>query len=369
MSYSPEQSGARAEPGHASTSSSSSSSTSVAAVAGASAKSLACPAVLSVPARHIVAFAPNSLADVLFCLPALAALRESFPGAQLSCVSRPSLAPIVRASHLVDEVLERPRGGLSAQASLLLKLHAQRPDIAVAFSSTRNVVLMAWSSGAPIRAGFEEAKMEALLTHRVKRNGPPRIEAFLELTRFLGCKTPHLDYCGLLDAGPEANLEAGRLLESSAIEGRFVLASPNPGTPGEARGGVRWPEEKWARALASLACSWPVVLIGSPSPRLMSQADQLRAGQAPRIVDVGGRASLLAQASLCSQAALLVGGDSGLLHLASAMETPVVGLYEDSASAGKPSRPEPRGRRRILSVRAELEPGQVLAQARELIGL
>lgn len=354
----------RAEAGRASASSSSSSS--VAAVAGVAAKSLASPAVLSIPARHIVAFAPNSLSDVLFCLPALAALRESFPGAHLACVSRPSLAPIVRASQLVDEVLERPRGGLSAQASLLLRLHAHKPDIAVAFSPTRNTVLMAWSSGAPIRAGFEEAKMEALLTHRVRRNGPPRIEAFLELTRFLGCKTPHLDYCGLLDPGPEANRQAQRLLDESEVEGRFVIAAPSPAAPGEARRSGGLSPEMWARALQDLSACWPVLLIGSPAPRLMAQLSTSRPAHA--IVDGGGRADLLAQAALCAKASLLIAEDGGLLHLASAMHTAVVGIYEPG-SAGSSSRPEPRGPRRILHAEPELGAAQVLALAHDLIGL
>ena len=336
-------------------------------MAGHAAKSLACPAVLSVPARHIVAFVPNSLADVLFCLPALAALRESFPGAQLSCVSRSSLAPIVRASRLVDEVLERPRGGLSAQAGLMLKLHAHKSDIAVAFSPTRNTVLMAWSSGAPIRAGFEEAKMEALLTHRVKRNGPPRIEAFLELTRELGCKTPHLDYCGLLDPGPEANLQAQSLLDESGIEGRFVLVAPSSDAPGAARRAQnrasrsRAPE-LWARSVPTLSGSWSIVLIGAPSPRLMAE---LAPRAAHRIVDLGGRTDLLTQAALCSKAALLVAADSGLLHLASTMNTPVVAIEHADGAI----KTEPRGQRCILRAEPDLEPQQVLAAAHDLIGL
>ncbi len=335
------------------------SSTSVAAVSGLVAKSLACPAVLSVPARHIVVFAPNSLSDVLFCLPALAALRESFHGAQLSCVARSWLAPLVRDTHLVDEVLERPRGGLSAQASLLLKLHAHKPDIALTFSPTRDAVLMVWSSGAPVRAGFEEAKMEALLTHSVKRNGPPRIEAFLELARFLGCKTPHLDYRGLIEAEPQALSQAQALLDEKGVPSRFILAAPNVNNPIDARPLLDWGSEKWARTLSMLSSSWPVVLIGSASPH------PARPNSEHGVFDLGGHTDLPLLAALCSKASLLVAGDGGLLHLACAMKIPVVGLYSPD-DAGKT---EPRGPRRILSAGPEREPAQVLEAARDLIGL
>ena len=78
-----------------------------------------------------------------------------------------------------------------------------------------------------------------------------------------------------------------------------------------------------------------------------------------------GPLDLLSQASLCSQASLLVAPDSGLLHLASAMHTPVVGIYEAESAI----KTEPRGPRRILHLSEGLAPEQVLVAARDLIGL
>jgi ADP-heptose:LPS heptosyltransferase len=319
------------------------SSATAVAVAKA-AKVLACPVVLSVPARCIVALVPNTLSDTLFCLPALAALRESFPGAHLCAVARPALVPLLSATRLADEVLERRKGGLSAQASLLLRLHAAKPDIAVAFSSGRNAVLLAWSSGAPLRAGFEEAKMEALLTHRVPRNGPPRTEAFLELARSLGCKTPHLDYRGLLDPGPHAIAQAQSLLDEAGVSGRFLLAAP--ASP-DARSIAEWPLELWARTLASLAPAWPVVLVGpAPQPRLAKACAGLP------VFDLGGRADLLALAALCGKSSGLVGTEGGLLHLAAAMQRPVVGIF----GPGDARRIGPRGEVRLVTHPVECSP-------------
>jgi ADP-heptose:LPS heptosyltransferase len=317
----------------------------------------------------VVCVLPNALSDVLFCLPALAALRESFPGAHLSAVARGGLAPLVRAAHLVDEVLERPRGGLSAQANLLLKLHAHKPDIAVAFSSGRNAALLAWSSGAPVRAGFEESKMEALFNHRQKRNGPARIEAFLELARSLGCKTPHLDYCGLLELPPVALRQSQDLLDECGLRGGFIVVAPSsPDTPSARSKRKSSGGDLWVSLLPALSDLRPVVLLGSaPSPRLV------RAGGSRPIFDLGGRADLLTMAALCLHSELMVGAQGGLLHLASAMKTPVLGLYDAEA----PSHALPRGPRRIVRLekldKTAPDSSQVLEEVltavRESIGL
>jgi hypothetical protein len=63
-------------------------------------------------------------------------------------------------------------------------VRARNIDLVVAFSQSRNTTMLAWSSGAPTRVGFSEARMEALLTHRVPNEGPPtmkRISTWLVL--------------------------------------------------------------------------------------------------------------------------------------------------------------------------------------------
>jgi ADP-heptose:LPS heptosyltransferase len=82
-----------------------------------------------------------------------------------------------------------------------------------------------------------------------------------------------------------------------------------------------WPAEYWAQTLDELALRRPVVLLGAtpnlPVTRLMRN----------RFVDLGGLADLPVMAALCAHARLFVGVDSGVMHLAAAMGTPVVGIF------------------------------------------
>ena len=350
-----------------------------AAAVAAKAKSAVAPVVMSLPIRRIATFHLNGLGDLLFTLPALHAIREGFPGAKISAVVRPALAPLLNDSPLVDEVLLRPKGGLSKQTSLLLQLRARHIDLAVCFSQSRNTTMLAWSSGAATRVGFGAARMEALLTHRVPKEGPPTIETHLDLARALGCHTYQHDYRGLLHVSPAAIQKVDALLDELKIEGPFVVAACEASLR---RGIKEWPVEHWARALDALSPRLPVVLVGT------APTTEVSTRMSTHVFDLGGRTDLPALAALCGRARLFIGIDSGVMHLAAAMGTPVIGIYGPSdwrltSPRGVPHRIVRHpvecspcllaqckwtglDERKCLT---RLEPNQVVEAARELIGV
>ena len=277
---------------------------------------------LAVPVRHIVTFHLGGLSDLLFTLPSLLALRETFEGAMIYAVVRPELAPLLEGAALVDEILLRPRGGISAQAALMVKLRAHHMDIAVAFSPSRNTTLLAWSSGATVRIGLSTAHMEPLLTHAVLQEGVATVETYLDLVRVLGCQTRQYDYCNLLRIAPPYWQQADALLAEHGVETPFVVVAPEAGGK---RAIKEWPAEYWASALDELTTSSPVILVGTrPATAIISVlSDKARA----RVFDYTGRTNLPTLAALCGRARWFLGIDSGPMHLAAAMGIPVVGIF------------------------------------------
>lgn len=273
---------------------------------------------LVTPVLRIATFHMNGLGDLLFTLPALLALRETFPGASICAVVRPALAPLLQDSPFVDEILLRPKGGLSSQASLMAKLHARHIDLAIAFSGSRNTTLLIWATRAAVRAGYADARMEALLTHLVPKVDPPTIEAHLDLVRGIGCAPCKYDYGGLVHISPPAAQKAKSLLLEQGITGPFIIVACEAS---ERRGIKEWPENYWATALDGLAARWPVVLVGT------RRSEAVTSHMKNPAIDLGGRTDLPTLAALCGHAALFIGIDSGVLHLAAAMEIPVVGIY------------------------------------------
>ena len=181
------------------------------------------PVVLSPPIRHIATLHLNGLSDLLFTLPALHTLREEFPGAQISAVVRPELAALLEDSPLVNDLLLRPKGGVSAQAAMMAKLAATHFDIALSFSQSRQCSLLAFSTRAPVRVGYQGAKMEALLSHHVVENGPFSIDAALDLVRALGCAPRQLDYGDLLQISPSHSAAMQVLLDAKGVQGEICF--------------------------------------------------------------------------------------------------------------------------------------------------
>ena len=281
------------------------------------------PVVLSTPVRRIATFHLNGLGDLLFTLPALDALRQTFPGANIVSVLRPGLTPLLENSGLVDEIMLRPKGGLTAQAALMGKLASRHLDLAVCFSQSRQSILLAFATRAPVRVGFTSAKMEALLTHRVpKLTDPYTVDTHLDLVRALGCNPRQQSYTGLVSLAPGAAQKADELLQRNGVEGEFIVAACEAS---ERRGIKEWPAEHWVTALNKLSGRWPVVLVGT------GLTDVVTAQVRGKVVDLGGKTDLATLAAVCGRASLFIGIDSGVLHLAAAMGTPVVGIYGPSS--------------------------------------
>ncbi|MEO6907364.1 MAG: glycosyltransferase family 9 protein [Abditibacteriaceae bacterium] len=280
-------------------------------------------ACLSVPVRRIVTFHMNGLGDLLFTLPALDALRESFPGAVITSVVPSAFMSLMRDSPLVDALLPRPKSNVSDQARLMRNLHDQHFDIALGFSGTRKTALCLWATGADMRVGYANAKLAQLLTRQVKIEGPPRIETHLELVNAVGGHPHHSDYKGLLAISSQNFQRADKLLTDSDVKSTFaVVACAASGK----RTIKEWMPEYWQQTIVQLATKMPVVLVGA------ERSEAILSGLPTDlpVYDFGGQTDLPVLAALCGRARVFVGIDSGVLHLSACMGTPVVGIYGPS---------------------------------------
>lgn len=324
----------------------------------------ALPIELCAPVRRIVTFHSGSLREFVFALPALKALRETFDGAHLCVVLREGLAALLEGNALVDEILLRPVGGLSAQAGLMAKLHAHHFDMALTFSTSRKSTLLAWSSGAPLRIGFDGAKMDALLTHRVTKEEdlPLSIESMLDLTRAVGCAPRCLDYTKMLRPAPKFEKESAQILQEKQISGPFLLVAPQAEDSRPAR-----PDQSaslWSTVLAELATHHPIVLVGPRTNRALLRKVNEKAAL-PILHDLAGEMELPVLAALCEAAQLFIGHAGGTAHLAAAMNTPGVIICPDQTPRDVC---RPRGvTHRLLKENADRD--ELLQATRELIGL
>jgi ADP-heptose:LPS heptosyltransferase len=240
-----------------------------------------------------------NLGDLLVAVPALRALRAHYPKHVITLATSPALAPVVAATGAVDRLL--PHRGLGPppvrRPAVAVDLHGVLPDSVNALRATGPRRLVAFVSAD---AGHLD--------------GPPVREREHERLR----------WCRLVTwIGARADPE-NLLLPAPG-------AGPRPGAtvvhPGARYGSKRWPAERFATVAAALAAAGhDVVVTGSAGERPLAESVVAAAHLPPSAV-LAGRTELEDLCALISTARLVVSGDTGVAHLASAYRRPSVVLF------------------------------------------
>jgi ADP-heptose:LPS heptosyltransferase len=335
----------------------------------------------------------GAVGDVVRTLPAAAGVRAEWPRAHLAWLVEAGSASVLRGQSWLDQVLVFPREALGsslakgnvlafsrAAAAFARELRTERFDLAVDFHSILKSGLLARLSGAPRRVSyarpFAREGASFFATERA-RLAPPKQSRFDRneaLLRYLGSEVP-------LPARPlevpgEARERIRRLLAGAPAP--VVI---HPGTS-DATPYKRYPAEGYGQVAQALAAEGvPCLVTSGPaaSDREMAAAVLAAAGGAAR--PAPATPTLLDLAALFAEARLYIGGDSGPMHVASLVGTPVLQLLgptcpvENAPYPGTPSRtlrvaigcnPCRRGCSAATCMRL-LPVAAVLAAARELL--
>lgn len=276
---------------------------------------------MSAPQR-IVCFHLNQLGDLLFSLPALYNLRQTFPHAYIASVVRPNLRPLLEASGLVNEVVERPYGGIRGDLLTATVLRHKRFDTGVLISTSPGTSLIALLAGISERIGFAHSVSSLLLTQAIPFKPPPSTLNNLKLMEVMGCSLVKRDYVGLIKADASSRQDAKQLLRLAGIgdSDSYLVLAPGTSSGKEIK---RWSDEGFAQVASSLRtqCGLRSVIVGNTSGRRISEISE------NNIVDLTNKTSLSTLTAIVEEARLLIGVDSGVLHLAAAVGTPVVALF------------------------------------------
>jgi lipopolysaccharide heptosyltransferase I len=307
-------------------------------------------------AERILVIRLGAIGDVVRTLPAAAGLRASWPRAHLAWLVEPAAASVLRGQPWLDEVIVFPRAALGAALrrgrlvtairlarGFASELRAGRFDLVVDFHAILKSGLLAWLSGSKRRVSYARpfAREGAawFATHRARLSPPKqsRFDRNEALLRFLasGAELParplHV---------PTAALE--RIDEALGdVRGPVVI---HPGTS-DATPYKRWTAAGYASVARALAADGvPCVVTSGPaeSDREMAAAVLAAAGGAAR--PAPATPTLLDLAALFARSRLYLGADSGPMHVASAVGTPVVQLLgptdpvENAPYPGTPSR-------------------------------
>jgi lipopolysaccharide heptosyltransferase II len=291
-------------------------------------------------AQRILAVRIDNLGDVLMTTPALAAIRHTLPGAHLTLLASPSGGLLQPHLSMVDEVIAADvpwvknlrAPSVADDERLLQTLRDGRYDAAIIFTVCTQSALPAATfcrlAGIPLRAAHCRENPYALLTHW--RPEPDtdvaraRHEVLrqLELVRFLGFDTPDERMRFEVQVSDREKLAAKLRLAGAAPGARCIVV--HPGATAASR---RYPAERFGLAADAVALQTgcTVVFTGSATEEPLVRAAQ--AAMTTPSIALAGALSLGELGALIEQADALLSNNSGPVHLAAALGTPVVDLY------------------------------------------
>jgi len=292
------------------------------------------PAVLTIrpeAIRRILVIRPGGMGDMLLLLPVLRRLRERLPNAvvDLACERR-NLSVLA----LVD-MADRAMVYDGHPFAFLWRLRRAAYDLVLDTEQFHHFsAVFALLSGAPLRIGFKiNPVRNPLYTHLVNY-APDGAESaqFARLLEPAGFANDSPELCGLL-AGREFPLpqDAPGRLASFLAGGPAIVMHPAASVRYK-----QWPAGRFAELAVALGreCRLRSVLVGNRADRkTCERIAQAAAAQGAEVLSMAGGCALPGTAALIQRARLFVGADSGLAHLAVALDVPSVVLFGPSDAA------------------------------------
>ena len=216
-------------------------------------------------------------------------------------------------------------------------------DAAILLPNSFRAAVAAARAGIPERWGYRTDWRAMLLTRAIDRApaGLHQVDYYRHLVRALGF--PNGPEAPRLEVSPAIRAAAARTLEQAGWDGQRPLVAL---APGAAYGGAkRWPPESFAALARTLAADgMRPVLIGSAADTSGGSAIESALGDPTVALNLIGKTDVPTLAGVLAASRMLVANDSGALHLAAAVGTPVTAMFgptDDRVTAPRPGHPSP----------------------------
>ena len=286
--------------------------------------------------RKVLVVRLSSLGDIIHTLPAVHQLRRALPKAQIHWVVKKKHHDLLQGNPLLDEVIPVDTDGwkgdpvsketFSQVKGLAGRLQWEKYDLVVDFQGSIKSGLISYLTHSPFRLGFSPSccrePLSALFTNEwvtLRRGKYHKVEMYGDLLKGIGIEFPGLPAVCVRPPSDGGGIDNFLEREVGNHKPRVAI---NPGARWETK---RWPLEYWSRLADFLqAQGAKVIIVWGPGEREMASEVGALMSFFPIIAPLTNLKQLL---FLLSRVDLVIAGDTGPLHLAAAMGTPVIGLY------------------------------------------
>lgn len=274
----------------------------------------------------------NWIGDAIMNTPAVRTVRENFPDAEISILATPWVADVFAANPYIDKIIIYDKAGKHkgprGRFLLVRELAQMKFDMAILLQKAFEAALLTSLSRIPVRAGYSTDFRRLLLTHPVRvRKAVKKIHQvyfYQEMLKNLGL-TPGPDELFLQLPETAATRADEFLADLRQGNGNLPIMGLNPGAAyGPAK---RWPAEKFSElAMLSVRDLQAKILVFGTKADTGTAAEIIE-NNPGHVIDLTGKTSLAEAMALIKRCNVFVTNDSGLMHVAAALKTPVVAVF------------------------------------------
>ena len=279
--------------------------------------------------RNVLIIKLRYIGDVLLATPTVRAIKAVRPDVRVTMMVNRGTEDLLSGNPDLDEIMVLDKGSLAAQSRLIAGLRSRQFDTVIDLTDGDRSAFLTRVSGAPVRIGFndehrwrgryytEVIQPASDVRHRIDRD----LETLKPMSIQASSRDPQLWLT------QEEIKSADQLLDQLGVQRSKSMVILQPG----ARYWFKaWPLERFAELANQLMSQYgcQVLIGGSDQDIDIAQQIQRMAQKTPTIM--AGRTTIKQFAAIAEKSALFVGSDSGAMHIASAVGTPVVALFGPS---------------------------------------
>ncbi len=300
--------------------------------------------------RGILVIRTDRIGDVVLSTPVIRFLREKYPTAHIAMMVRPYTRDVIINNPDLNEVIiydkYNEQKGLWKSIRFAFRLRKKRFDIAIALHPTNRIHLMLFLAGVPVRIGYDR-NLGKLLTkrvlHRKQEGSMHEADYNFSFLKEAGFDVSGAGRCPYLTTGDDEKKLIDVILKEQGIDRNFIVLHA-----GASCSSKRWPQERFARVADLVASDFgcDIVLVGGEGDEKYNA--EVSANMRLKVFDLTDMLRVGELAELLKRSKLLLSNDSGPVHVATAVGTPVVCVFGRSDPGLSPKRWGPLGENDIV---------------------
>lgn len=296
--------------------------------------------------KKILIVRMDRLGDVVLSTPAIKAVRDAHPESHIAVLVRPYVRGVLEGNPSIDEVItyDKTKDGKNIWTNIrfILNLRSKKFDLAIILHPKNSSHIFSFLAGIPERIGFDK-KCGFLLTKKIphmKQFGlKHEIDYTLDVLNYLGIRSSDRTLFLPLDKASERRIED--IFEKNGIlkGGPVITMHPTASCPSR-----RWNLERFAKTADMLSVRYGAKIVIITGPEDKVSGDEVARRMKTWRLNLSGKTLVADLASILKRSRLLISNDSGPVHVAGAVGTPVVSIFGRNDRGISPMRWGPVGK-------------------------